>query len=209
MKLSSSGFTDNGRIADEFAFCVKDATTHITFSKNRNPAFSWEGAPAGTRSFVLICHDKDVPSKPDGVNQEGYVIPATLPRINFYHWTLIDIASNVTAIKEGEYCDGITVHGKPGPDAAGGTRQGVNDYTKWFASDPQMAGQYFGYDGSCPPWNDPLLHHYTFTLYALDIARCNVSGTFAAEDVLAAMQGHVLAQASIVGVYSLNPEVKF
>ena len=67
----------------------------------------------------------------------------------------------------GEFSNGITPRGKPGPDAPRGTRQGINDYTKWFASDKDMAGNYFGYDGPCPPWNDTIPHHYVFTLYAL------------------------------------------
>jgi phosphatidylethanolamine-binding protein (PEBP) family uncharacterized protein len=53
-----------------------------------------------------------------------------------------------------------------------------------------------------------LMHHYVFTLYALDIATCPVSGTFKGPDVLAAINGHVLAEASLTGIYTLNPDVK-
>ena len=49
---------------------------------------------------------------------------------------------------------GVTPRGKSGPDSAGGTRSGLNGYTEWFAGDADMGGQYFGYDGPCPPWND-------------------------------------------------------
>ena len=52
------------------------------------------------------------------------------------------------------------------------------------------------------------LHHYVFTLYALDVAKCAVSGTFKGADVLAAIRGHVLAQAMLASIYSLNPNVK-
>jgi len=31
-----------------------------------------------------------------------------------------------------------------------------------------MKGTYFGYDGPAPPWNDSVVHHYAFTLYAVD-----------------------------------------
>ena len=34
-----------------------------------------------------------------------------------------------------------------------------------------MAGHYFGYDGPFPPFNDSLVHHYVFTLYALSVER--------------------------------------
>ena len=71
-----------------------------------------------------------------------------------------------------------------------------------------MAGNYFGYDGPCPPWNDTIVHHYVFTLYALDCEKCQVTRTFKGSDVIAAISGHVLAQAVWTGTYSLNPQVK-
>ena len=37
MKLTSSGFHNNGRIPAEYAFCAPDAKTHVTLSQNRNP----------------------------------------------------------------------------------------------------------------------------------------------------------------------------
>jgi Raf kinase inhibitor-like YbhB/YbcL family protein len=208
MKLTSPSFAHNGRIPPEFAFCAPDAKTHATLSRNRNPALAWSGAPAGTRSFALICHDYDVPSKADDVNQEGRTIPASLPRVDFYHWVLADLPADTVSIEAGEFSDGVTARGKPGPSGPRGTRQGINDYTGWFASDKNMSGDYFGYDGPCPPWNDTIPHHYVFTLYALDIAQAPVSGTFKGPDLLAAIRGHVLGQAALTGVYSLNPDVK-
>ncbi len=209
MKLTSSSFQNNGALPGEFAFCVIDAKTHITMSKNRNPQLAWSGAPAGTKSFALICHDYDVPSVADDVNQEGRSIAATLPRVDFYHWALVDLPATVTSIAAGEFSDGITPRGKPGPDGPHGTRQGINDYTWWFSTDKDMAGNYFGYDGCCPPWNDTILHHYVFTLYALDVEKCAVSGIFKGPAVLESIKGHVLAEAKITGIYSLNPAVKY
>lgn len=60
-------------------------------SDNKNPHLQWSDLPAGTRSLVLICHDYDVPSKGDDVNQEGKTVPANLPRVDFYHWVMIDL----------------------------------------------------------------------------------------------------------------------
>ena len=208
MKLSSTAFADNQRSPLEHAFCAPDPKSHITLSRNRNPPLAWTELPSGTRSLVLICHDRDVPSKPDDVNKEGRAIPATLPRVDFYHWVLVDLAPDAGPIKAGEFSDGVTARGKKGPGGPRGTRQGVNDYTMWFASDKDMSGDYFGYDGPCPPWNDTIPHHYIFTLYALDVAKCGVNGTFKGAEVLAAIKGHVLGQASVTGVYSLNPDVK-
>ena len=71
-----------------------------------------------------------------------------------------------------------------------------------------MSGDYFGYDGPCPPWNDERVHHYVFTLYALDTPRLELPARFSGTDARNAMRGHVLAEASIAGRYSLNPSVK-
>ena len=194
MKLTSKDFSDKGRIPGEFAFCVPDPKTHVTLSKNRNPDLSWSDLPAGTKSLVLVCHDPDVPSKPDDVNQEGRTISAKLPRVDFYHWVLVDLDPKAGSIRAGEFSDGVRPRGKKGPDGPRGTRQGVNDYTMWFASDKDMAGDYFGYDGPCPPWNDTIPHHYVFTLYALDFDKCPVSGTFKGRAVLAAIRRRLPAE---------------
>ncbi|MNR62847.1 putative kinase inhibitor protein [compost metagenome] len=52
-----------------------------------------------------------------------------------------------------------------------------------------------------------LLHHYVFTLYALDVDRLPLDGTFTGAQVREAIQGHVLAQASLTGTYTLNPNL--
>lgn len=205
MQLTSSSFADGQPIPGQYAFAVPDAAERIKLSDNRNPPLRWSGAPEGTRSFVLICHDPDVPSVGDDVNQEGRTISADLPRVDFYHWVLVDLPADTTEIAAGQFADGIVARGKPGPDTAHGARQGINDYTNWFATDPEMSGDYYGYDGPCPPWNDELVHRYVFTLYALDVPRCDVSGRFGGSEVLEAIKGHVLAQASLTGTYTLNP----
>jgi Raf kinase inhibitor-like YbhB/YbcL family protein len=208
MKLLSNSFADGAKIPPEFAFCAPDPATHATLSQNRNPHLAWVDAPAGTRSFALICHDPDVPSKGDDVNKEGRSVPAALPRIDFFHWVMVDLAASMSSIAAGEFASSVTAKGKPGPAAPHGARQGINDYTDWFAGDKDMGGNYFGYDGPCPPWNDEIVHHYVFTLYALDAARCAVEGNFTGAGVRKAIEGHVLAKAGITGLYSLNPSVK-
>ena len=207
MKLASTSFTDQSFMHPRYAFGKMDSQMHVALSDNLNPQFSWDDVPAGTKSFVLICHDIDVPSRPDDVNQEGREIPATLPRVDFYHWVLVDIAGSARSIEEGLYSRGISPRGKGGPKAALDTRQGVNDYTGWFASDRDMSGEYFGYDGPCPPWNDTILHHYVFTLYALDIESVPLEGHFNGPQVLEAIQGHIFAKATMTGIYSLNPKL--
>jgi Raf kinase inhibitor-like YbhB/YbcL family protein len=208
MRLTSTSFADGGAIPAEYAFCAPDAKTHATLSKNRSPQLAWSGAPGSTKSYAIVCHDPDVPSRPDDVNQEGRVVRASLPRVEFFHWVLVDLPATVTSVAAGEFSSSVTPRGKPGPAGPHGARQGVNSYTDWFASDASMSGEYHGYDGPCPPWNDEVPHRYVFTIYALDVARLPVEGGFRGPDVLQAIQRHVLAQASITGRYTLNPAVK-
>jgi Raf kinase inhibitor-like YbhB/YbcL family protein len=208
MQVKSESFRDGGPILGEFCFAVMDPVSHVALCKNRNPQLSWEEAPEGTKSFAIVCHDPDVPSKGDDVNKEGREVPADLPRVNFYHWLLWAIPAATREIAPGSQSDGVTPGGKKGPEAPGGFRHGINSYTGWFAGDEQMKGDYYGYDGPCPPWNDSIVHHYVFTVYALDEETLDVKGKPTAENVLAALEGHVLAEAMITGLYSLNPKVR-
>lgn len=204
MKLTSTSFADGQRIPGEYSFCTPDPARHVCLGKNLNPQLAWSDLPHGTRSLALICHDPDVPSKGDDVNQEGRTISASLPRVDFFHWVLIDLPASLNGISEGEFSQVVTPRGKPGPQAAHGSRQGINNYTDWFAGDNDMRGDYYGYDGPCPPWNDEIVHHYVFTLYALDVEKLPLDGRFGGPEVRAAMQGHILAEASLTGTYTLN-----
>ncbi|MEA3292436.1 MAG: YbhB/YbcL family Raf kinase inhibitor-like protein [Pseudomonadota bacterium] len=206
MYLKSNDFTEGAVIPVEFAFCGPDPDRHARFGGNRNPELRWGDVPVGARSLALICHDPDAPSVGDDVNQEGRTVPADLPRANFFHWVLVDIPPSLNALEAGAYSGGVTAGGKSAgpPDSM---RHGVNDYTRWFAGDAEMAGEYFGYDGPCPPWNDSIPHRYRFTLYALDLEECPVERRFSGPQVLDAIEGHVLASAGLSGLYSLNPNL--
>jgi len=206
MRLSSSAFADQAAIPEEYAFCAPDPESHVSLAPNRNPDLAWSGTPEGTASLVIICVDGDVPTKPDDVNQEGREVPADLPRTDFYHWVLVGVPPGVTGIEAGSFSDSVVARGK-GEQAPFG-RVGRNDYTAWFSGDPDMEGTYLGYDGPCPPWNDSIVHHYAFHVYALDLAQLPVSGDFGGAEVMAAMAGHVLDEASITGTYTLNPRLR-
>jgi hypothetical protein len=204
MELSSESWTNGDRIPERFAAGRMLDGGGVGFADNLNPHLAWHGLPDGTASMVLICHDFDVPSVGDDVNQPDREVPVDLPRVDFFHWVLIDLPPRPTVIAEGEFSRGFTARGKPGPDAAHGARQGLNDFTGWFASDAAMAGNYFGYDGPFPPFNDSLVHHYVFTLYAVSVPRLPVEGVFTGRDVRAALAGRVLGEATFSGTYTLN-----
>ena len=208
MKFTSESFVDGGALPEYYAFCVPDRVARVRPGPNRNPHLAWSDLPKGTQSVVILCHDPDVPSRPEEVNQQGHTIPASLPRVNCCHWIRVDMPASGSPVRDGEFSNGVTVKGKSGPLAPRSTRQGLNDYTAWFANDAKMAGDYFGYDGPCPPWNDSIPHHYIFTLFALDVEKCPVQRKFRAADVINAMRGHVLGTAKLTGLYSLNPDVK-
>ncbi len=207
MKLETTSFTDGGPIPARYALARPAPVGHVELSDNINPALSWSDVPEGTKSFALICHDPDVPSSGEDVNKEDREVPASLPRVDFYHWVVVDLPAHLRSIEEGEFSNGVTPRGKDGGGGPNGCRQGLNDFTGWFAGDPDMAGDYHGYDGPAPPWNDSIVHRYVFTLYALKVDWTSVMGSFTGPEVLDAIEGQILAQASVSGTYTQNPRL--
>jgi Raf kinase inhibitor-like YbhB/YbcL family protein len=205
MRIRSDDFRDMQPMPEECAFGRPgDAGEPCVLSANRNPHLAWDMVPAATRSFVLTCIDSDAPTRGDDVNQADRRVSAALPRTDFVHWLMADIPVECRELAQGSCADGVVARGKSAPHGPPGARQGRNDYTGWFAGDAAMAGEYLGYDGPCPPWNDERMHHYHFRIHALDVASLGLHGPYTLADLRAAMQGHVLAEAELTGVYTLN-----
>ena len=200
MKLSSQSFSNGQPIPTEFA-----AGAAAGFGGNRNPHLAWNDVPAGTRSFALVCVDPDVPTVAELVGRDEVSIPLDQPRGHFIHWVMADIPAGLREIAAGSCSDGFSTHGKQAPQGPAGARQGLNDYTGWFAGNADMEGDYRGYDGPYPPPNDLRPHRYFFRLFALDLPMLDLPPRFGAGDVLRAMQGHVLAEAAVHGTYTLHP----
>jgi Raf kinase inhibitor-like YbhB/YbcL family protein len=206
MKLESRSFADGARIPETFAAGIP-GPNGPTVGPNKSPHLAWSGAPAGTKSFAIVCHDRDVPSKPDDVNKSDRSVPYDLPRVDFYHWLLVDVPASRSELLEGADSSGFVPKGKPIGKTDHG-RRGVNSYTDWFGADPAMGGDYGGYDGPWPPFNDERLHHYTFTVYAIDVENVDLKERFTGPDLLGAIKGHVLAQATWAGTYSIYEDAK-
>lgn len=196
MLLTLPAFANGATIPNEYAYCISASKDHQQMGKNRNPQMIWTDLPVGTQSLALIVIDPDVPKIRDNANKPGATLAKDLPRMDFYHMVLVDIPPTRTELKAGEDSDGITPQGKKYGPTAYGVR-GVNDYSTHNG----------GYDGPCPPWNDELLHHYHFRLYALDVKTLGLTGNFDGRQALAAMQGHILQQSEWIGTYTLNPNV--
>ncbi len=208
MTVTSDAFGDGEPIPARYAFCTACPDEHSKMSTNVSPQLSWSGAPSETKSFAVICVDVDVPTIFDDVNSEERTIPADMPRQDFYHGLLVDVPATLHSLAEGAESEGLIAGGKNPGKVAHGIR-GINDFTMFMASNPDMAGDYGGYDGPCPPWNDELLHHYEFRIYALDVESLGLaaSGDFRGPDVMAALEGHVLAEGKVTGTYTQNPDV--
>jgi Raf kinase inhibitor-like YbhB/YbcL family protein len=97
------------------------------------------------------------------------------PQRTWVHWVLYDIPPTATGLPEGA---------KSG-DLPRGTREGNNDWKR------------AGYGGPCPPIGR---HRYFFKLYALDAPLGDLGGADKAK-VEAAMTGHVIERAELVGTY--------
>ena len=203
MRLWSDSFENARPIPAEFAMGQPDG-----FAPNRNPHLAWSDVPDGTRSFALLCIDPDAPTIPETVGRDDVQIPVEQPRAHFIHWAMADIGPDVRTIAAGSCSDGVTARGKRQPAGPAGARQGLNDYTGWFAGDAQMGGDYHGYDGPYPPFNDLRMHRYFFRLFALDVAALELPARFTAGDVLQAIHGHKLDEALVYGTYTLNPSLR-
>jgi Raf kinase inhibitor-like YbhB/YbcL family protein len=195
LKVAIEGLLPSGYLPLSAAFCLPKGATAAPGDKS--PGLDWSGAPAGTKSYVLLMVDPDVVKNLSLMNKPGVTIPVSAPRMNIYHWVLINIPASVTHLDPGEDGDGFTPGGKPvGPGKVG--LRGTNDYWPFFNKRPgapaAMKGPYGGYDGPCPPKNDLLVHRYTFEVFALDVQTLPLSGQFFAPAVWKAMAGHILAK---------------
>jgi Raf kinase inhibitor-like YbhB/YbcL family protein len=97
------------------------------------------------------------------------------PRMIWVHWVLYNIPADVASLAEDEKRHGIPP----------GTLQGLNDWKRT------------GYGGPCPPVGR---HRYVHRLYALDVVLPDLHRPDR-KALLAAMHGHVLAEAELVGTY--------
>ena len=112
MQLASPAFETGGAIP----------TKHTGEGVDVSPALSWHDAPAGTKSFAVVCHDPDAPLVTPG--RYGYV-----------HWVLYNIPAAATGLDEAtpEYTQGLSDFGKPGyggPMPPPG--HGVHNYFFWL-----------------------------------------------------------------------------
>ena len=206
LTVESDSIRDGERVPDAYAFGVPDGSGKAApEGGNRSPHLRWSGAPEGTQSFVLLCVDPDVPADFSDANQEDKTLAEDAPRQDFSHWLLVDISAGVTELPEGAGSDGIVAGGKPTGETEYGIT-GATSYTDAFEGDPEMGGTYGGYDGPFPPFNDERLHHYHFTVYALDVPSLGLEGDFKLDDVREAMEGHVLDQGELVATYTLNAD---
>ncbi|MGB8180948.1 MAG: YbhB/YbcL family Raf kinase inhibitor-like protein [Stellaceae bacterium] len=201
------GAIKNGHmIPSEYAFCKAAAQNHVALSDDKSPRIAWSKGPAGTKSYAVIVYDTDSPAEHrELMNKEGETLTAAVQRKIYFHMVVVDIPVKITALPEGAESDALVKHGKPQSSKIGVSA--ANSYTQAFAANDAMKGTYYGYDGPCSPWNDENVHHYHFTVYALSVPSLGLSGDFSGETAVAAMQGKVLAQGELLGVYSTNPAV--
>jgi Raf kinase inhibitor-like YbhB/YbcL family protein len=93
------------------------------------------------------------------------------------HWVIYDLPAEVRQLREGVPTEGRL---------PSGAAQGQNSWPK------------IGYGGPCPPSGT---HRYFFSLYALDTLLGADAGLTQSE-LLQAMEGHLLAQAQLMGTYA-------
>jgi Raf kinase inhibitor-like YbhB/YbcL family protein len=138
---------------------------------NLSPALTWLGLPERTSSVALICDDPDAPDAAP-----------------FVHWIIYNVPPAQRA--EGTEMVGLSEGISQGtsPAEVEGAVQGKNSFGT------------IGYDGPEPPHGHGL-HHYHFTLYALDTVLDAQEGMTRLE-LFDDMRGHVIGIGETVGTYS-------
>ena len=205
LKVEVDSIKSGGMVPTKYAFCMPAAQGHVTAGGDISPPISWSKGPSGTKSYAIILTDIDNPAEQrEKMNKEGMTVTSSAKRRTRFHWVLVDIPANVTSLKEGAESEGRVPRGKPATTTIG--VRGLNSFTEFMANNEQMKGQYHGYDGPCPSWNDELVHRYIFTVYALSVPTLNLGTGFDGAAVMDAMKGKILAQGELLGLYTQNPD---
>ena len=117
---------------------------------------------------------------PNGVKSLALIVEdPDAPGGMFAHWVLYNLPPDTTGLVEG-----VSPAGSAESALPQGAQEGPNDFRKT------------GYGGPCPPSGQ---HRYFFRLYALDTTISGRGLDRAA--LLKAMDGHVLGQGELMGVY--------
>ncbi|MBN1978562.1 MAG: YbhB/YbcL family Raf kinase inhibitor-like protein [Anaerolineae bacterium] len=148
---------------------------------NMSPPLEWAGVPAEAQSLLLFFYDPDA----------GFDSGASV-EMGFIHWIVFNIPPSTTGYPEDM---------PAGDTLDDGALQGNNDFGQFVnPGDPFPGGapiKVTGYDGPCP--GDE--HKYVFVLYALD-ATLDLPAQATPTEVLEAMEGHVIDQTELSGVYA-------
>lgn len=100
------------------------------------------------------------------------------PMGDWVHWVIFNIPAGLTG-----FADNVS----QSADLAKDTIEGKNDFGN------------NSYGGPCPPPGKP--HRYFFKLYALDTEKLTLGANATKKDLLEAMEGHIIAQAKVIGMY--------
>lgn len=99
------------------------------------------------------------------------------PGRTWVHWVIYNIPPDSS---------GLDAHVPPDTLLSNGALQGLSDF------------RHVGYGGPCPPKGT---HRYVFKLYALDLM-LDIGAWATKDELLAAMDGHVIARGQLVGRYT-------
>lgn len=154
--------------------------------KLESPAFTNNGDMPSR----LTCEGQDVSPAlvwsgvPDGAKSLVLIVDdpdapdPKAPKMTWVHWVLYNLPPTLAGLPEAVATLPI------------GTGEGLNDWKR------------AGYGGPCPPIGK---HRYFHKLYALNIVLPDLAKPTKAK-VEQAMQGHVLAEAQLVGLYQKQPK---
>jgi len=167
---------DTAQLVQEDAMTARPPAASLTLS---SPAFV-QGAAIPVQ-YTCDGADQSPPlawtGAPDDVQSFALIMDdPDAPAGTWEHWLIFNIPASTTDLPAAVATT---------PTLADGSIQGTNSWRR------------VGYGGPCPPSGQ---HRYFFKFYALD-AMLSLRSSATKADLLQAMEGHILAQSELMGVY--------
>jgi len=207
IEVTSTKMTRIRRIGLKYSCPTERSTTGFDFGENLSPPLAWSGVPEGAKSLVLVVTATDnllakIESSVAGAKAQEFTPPYPEPLA--VHWIMWNIPADLTELAEAiaTTTEVISI----GPNV----RQGLNyeNVPGWTGPCPAPIGLAREYKSTQGGYNytygSPMrgIDDFFFRIYALDIELEGLGADTSKDDLLKAIDGHIVAAGELNGKYA-------